>query len=252
MRAFVFSLWCALCLAPCAAQDRGTFGEFRRSLNTTSYGYRLIKDVTGKAPTRNIEAFEVRPGDAGKDDWYDDTKNDDTKNDRERSELSQVKKDQKHGDTQWYGWYLYFPANYPNIFPVKVTLGQFHQQSARPAWMFENADGGYWLYNQVSGKTKEKYPLIDENNLRGKWHKIEIHAHWSKDSDGFLKVWTNGTLKVDYHGITMSAERIYFKYGLYRSFLSRYAQAGKAGQVPAQTVYYAAVKRGNSKAAIQP
>ncbi len=247
MRAIVFSLLFALCLAPCSAMDRGTFGEFRRSLNTTTYGYRLIKDFTGKAPAKEIEAFEVHPGDAGKDAWYDDTKND-----RERSELSQIQKDQKPGDTLWYGWYLYLPQNYQNIFPVKVTLGQFHQESARPAWMFENADGGYWIYNQVSRKTKEKYPLIDESSLRGKWHKIEVQAHWSKDSDGFFKVWVNGALKVDYKGATMSAERVYFKYGLYRSFLSRYAKAGKLGQVPAQTAYYACVKRGNSRAAIQP
>ena len=120
MQSFAFSaLLAALALhfAPCWAAGRGTFGEFRRSLNATEHGYRLLADFTGAAPCKEIEAFEVRAGDAGKDAWYDDASND-----RERSELTQINKDQKNGDTYWYGWYIYFPQDYKNIFPAKVTV----------------------------------------------------------------------------------------------------------------------------------
>ena len=250
MQSFAFSaLLAALALhfAPCWAAGRGTFGEFRRSLNATEHGYRLLADFTGAAPCKEIEAFEVRAGDAGKDAWYDDASND-----RERSELTQINKDQKNGDTYWYGWYIYFPQDYKNIFPAKVTLGQFHQQNARPAWMFENGSGGYWLKNNLAEGLKDKFQLVDENDLRGKWHKVEVHAHWSKNTNGFLKVWVDGAIKADYQGATMSAERVYFKYGIYRSFVSRYKQTGKAEELPAQSVYFAGVKRGSSRLSIQP
>jgi hypothetical protein len=229
------------------AIDRGAFGPFRRSLNSTGYGYRIEKDPTGKSPSGEIEVFEVRPGDSGKDEYYDDAQND-----RERSELSEIGKDQAAGSEHWYCWYIYFPENYRNIYPVKVTLGQFHQKDSHPAWMFENADGGYWLYEQISGRTGKTYPLIDEAGLRGKWHQIELHIRWSEKDDGFFTAWINGEPKVEYRGQTMSAERVYFKYGLYRAFVSRYRPSPGTEGVPAQTVYYTGVKRGPDRQSVQP
>ena len=43
--------------------DRGDFGSFKRLLNDRPYGYRVVEDPTGSAPTRRVERFEVRPGD---------------------------------------------------------------------------------------------------------------------------------------------------------------------------------------------
>ena len=63
--------------------NRGSFGEFKKSLNTKQYGYAIVEDFTGNAPTPFIEKFEVRPGDCAADiGWSDCAK------DRERSELS--------------------------------------------------------------------------------------------------------------------------------------------------------------------
>ncbi|NBT42441.1 MAG: hypothetical protein EBT20_18595, partial [Alphaproteobacteria bacterium] len=61
---------------------RGNFGDFKRSLNNKKYGYEVINDFTGAAPTTKIEKFEVRPGDCSTDGKWSDCKND-----RERSEL---------------------------------------------------------------------------------------------------------------------------------------------------------------------
>ncbi len=62
--------------------NRGTFGPFIRSLNVKSYGYELIDDPTGDAPSKQVERFEARSGDChfnGR--WSDCERN------RERSEL---------------------------------------------------------------------------------------------------------------------------------------------------------------------
>jgi hypothetical protein len=222
--------------------NRGSFGPFMRSLNTTSHGYAVIKDPTGSAPAPLVERFEVRPGDCGSNDgWSDCAK------DRERSELSERHKTPTTGTSSWYGWSLFVPVDYVNIYPTKVALGQFHQHRSHPVWMFQNSRGGYHLDDQVTGTTRRYYKLIDDKDLRGKWHRIEVHAKWANKNDGFFKVWVNGQQMVDYSGQTMSASATYFKYGLYRSFMSRYRNTKGRDDVPGQIVYYANVRRANSR-----
>jgi len=225
--------------------DRGGFGSFMRSLNNTSYGYQQIQDPTGAAPVSVIERFEVQPGDcASNSGWNDCT------TDRERSEISEVSKGQHNGEN-WYGWSIFAPENFKNVFPAKVALGQFHQKSSHPIWMFQNSFGGYWLDDQVTGTTRKLYPLIDKKEFKGKWHKIEVNVKWSKNENGFFKVWVNGEQKVDYSGKTTSNGKPYFKYGIYRSFLKRYGMTYKGQKAPAQTIYFANVKKGNSRQMIQ-
>lgn len=107
---------------PVAAQavDRGTFGPFVRSLNAKDYGYRIVPDPTGAAPTAFVERFEVRSGDCAANTGWDDCAND-----RERSELSEKGNRNPAGTTGWYGWSLYLPSDFPNVYPTKVALGQF-------------------------------------------------------------------------------------------------------------------------------
>lgn len=249
MRTYPFSL-CAvvLALSSCANADNGEFGPFKRSLNTKSYGYMVVDDPTHSAPDALVEKFEVRPGDCSKDGGWSDCAND-----RERSELSEEDKNNYPGDEYWYGWHLYFPDDYPNVYPTKTALGQFHQDKSHPVWMFQNSSGGYHLDDQVGGGgTRRYYTLIDEGNLRGKWHKIEVHARWAKDQNGFFRVWVNGESKVNYQGQTMDAKRLYFKYGVYRSFMSRYKNKFNVDEVPAQRAYFANVKKGRSRDSLLP
>lgn len=226
---------------------RGTFGSFFRSLNTTSYGYLVLEDPTTTAPVEKVEAFEVRPGDCESDSGWSDCEND-----RERSELSEADKDTLPGDMHWYGWNIYFPEDYPNIYPTKTALGQFHQLDAHPVWMFQHSDSGYYLDDQVFGTTREYHKLIDESDLRGQWHNIELQVLWATDGSGYFRVWVDGVQKVDYSGQTMDAEKVYFKYGIYRSFMSRYKDANNVTEVPRQKVYYSNVKRSNTREGLQP
>lgn len=238
---FVFML-CA-----CGSIDRGTFGPFVRSLNTTPYGYAVKADPTGTAPADIVEIFEVRSGDCGvSKGWSDCAK------DRERSELKEQEKSNKPGDEYWYGWSIYLPKSYPNVYPTKVALGQFHQDESHPVWMFQNSAGGYHLDDQVLGYSRKYYRLIDEDELRGVWHEVVVHARWAKDDTGFFRVWVNGEYAVNYSGQTMRAERVYFKYGVYRSFVSRYKNANHTNTVPAQVAYFSNVKRSKTRSGLKP
>ena len=232
-----------------SAVNRGIFGKAKRSLNKAPHGYTVISDPTTNAPTKLVEVFEVRSGDCyknpGANGWND------CDHDRERSELFENNsKPNRHGSEYWYGWSIYFPENYINIYPTKTALGQFHQRSSHPIWMFDNASssGGYMLEETVSDYARTRHKLISEEDLRGKWQKIEVHAKWSRDSDtGVFQVWVNGELKVDYKGKTMSAKEVYFKYGVYRSYMVNYKAENKVSEVPAQTVYFSNVKKGHAR-----
>ena len=113
--------------------DRGAFDPMARSLNDKSYGYQIVKDVTGSAPTKLIERFEVRPGDCTAQGGWDDCGAD-----RERSESMQLNRDISIGTTEWYGWQIYVPKEHRDIFPAKVFMGQFFPKGPKPDWMFVN------------------------------------------------------------------------------------------------------------------
>lgn len=226
---------------------RGNFGPFVRSLNDKTYGYQQVADpvlAPGNKPdasTTVVERFEVRPGDCGGENAIDCGR------DRERSELSERGDRNPQGSSYWYGWSLYIPDNFANVAPTKVALGQFHQEGSHPAWMFEIDQSGYHIDNHVAGSKPRYHTLINDDVLRGRWHDITVYAHWTAGSDGILQVWADNILKFDYHGPTMTADKVYFKYGLYRSFVSRYQNANETDKVPAQTVYFKNVKRANSR-----
>lgn len=218
--------------------DRGDFGPFIRSLNVKQYGYTLIEDPTGNAPAKQVERFEVRSGDCHFNrGWSDCERN------RERSELWEQGERSPRGTTAWYGWSFYVPYDWPNIHPTKTVLGQFHQYRAHPIWMFQNRDGGLVLDDQSTGRSTRSIPLIEAENFAGNWHRIEVNAQWEKDDNGFLKVWVNGDLKFAYRGRTMTADAVYFRYGVYRSFISRYKATNGKDTVPTQIAIFANVKK---------
>ena len=47
--------------------------------------------------------------------------------------------------------------------------------------------------------------LIDIKDMKGQWHDIVFNTNWTDDpNSGFIKIWVNGELKLDYSGKTVS------------------------------------------------
>ena len=229
------------CGASVNAVSRGEFGQFERSLNNTTHGYQVIEDPTGTAPTLKVERFEVRGGDCSQNKYWSDCKND-----RERSELSGPKNNLL-GSEWWYGWSIYLPHDFEVVDPVSVMFGQFHQRDKdRPAFSFKNDGGGLYLSRDLHASQHWSTILTDQE-MRGAWNHIEVHAKWSQKSDGFFDVYANGELKKSYRGPTTSAEALYFKYGIYRTFISKYLTKNNAEEVPTQIVLYANVRRSKTR-----
>ena len=231
----------SLVLIGCSTIDRGNFGHMKRSLSHTSYGHEVIQDPTNKAPTDQVERFELRHGDCSSNQTWSDCNND-----RERTELSQ-QGNNRYGSSSWYGWYFYVPKSYKNIYPVKVALGQFHQRSESPVFMFQNSSGGLVIDRQANGWSMEKKRVIKRDELRGKWHRIEVHAKWTRNETGFFRVFVNGQEKYNYQGKT-AKKGTYFKYGIYRSFVSRYLGENK---IPTQVIYYSGVRKGTNRQSLE-
>ena len=64
--------------------------------------------------------------------------------------------------------------------------------------------------------------MISNDEALGNWFDILINAKWSKKEDGFFKIWVNGDLRYDYEGPTKSKSKVYQKFGVYRTGITRY------------------------------
>ena len=216
--------------------------SFKKSLpaNFKRYGYSVVSKSDGH-PVRDGRKslrFEVRAGDCSwsPGGWSD------CENDRERHELLTTS-DWSKGE-YWYHWSIFFPRDYPIIYPVKVALGQFHQKGSHPVWMFQNSSGGYFVDNQTPGGTLEKREILTDEEVRGRWSDILVHARWTHRDNGYFRVYVNGetTPRYAWFGPTRKkGKRVYFKLGIYRSFMSR-----RPGDEPTQVVYFDHVNRARS------
>ena len=225
--------------------------KFKKSLSKKykKHGMQVVKKKDGhpvRAGEKSIR-FEVRPGDCGyNEDWNDCDK------DRERHELSGKR---ISSGEWWYAWSIFLPKDFTNVSPTKVALGQFHQEKGHVVWMFQNQNfsipGGYWVDNQVPGYTKTLDKVLTNEEMIGKWNDILVNVKWSKKEDGFFKVWVNNKLGYEYMGPTKTKAKVYFKFGIYRSYLSKWIYSSrnkkKEKGVPAQVVYFDEVRVGKTK-----
>ena len=210
------------------------------------YAYSVVSKAEGY-PVRSGETsirFEVRAGDCGS--YYDW---DDCSTHRERKELRQG--DNINVGENWYHWSLYLPKDFRSVWPVKLNMGQFHVKgSLRPAFMFIDRGGKYYVDNMVGYASENKQIMISE--MRGKWTDVLVHVKWTRGKDGFFRVYANGedTPSYSYTGVTSpkrNVQGIFFKFGIYRSRVYDYFINDYFGGVtPTQIVYYDDVRKGRT------
>lgn len=217
---------------------------FQRSLNDKPWGYNTVDQWNGPVDRGRLsERFELRQGDCAEQPGWSDCAMD-----RERTEMSELKPYTPLGKPTWYSWSVWFDRGWQDISPVTTTVGQFHQRDVSvPAVLFIQKDKQYYIRLE---STKNLYPnniipLLTNSELRGRWHRIVVFANWSTGEDGVFQVWINGTQKIDLRGPnTTNTTPVYFKYGIYRSFVSRVPQR------PTQIVYIDEVKKGPTRESV--
>jgi len=227
-----------------------------RSLSTTKYGYTIVRNITRAG--KHAQRFEVRAGDCGKNSGWSDCDSD-----RERSEIS-IGNRWHYGENKWIGFSIYLPADFTTSTKVKTTVGQIHTKggpagkaggyrSLPPLMQMEMKRNAYRLCVHIlsgpSSNVNDKcryFHLAKISQMRGRWTDIRIHFDTSKGKE-LLEVFLDGRKVATISGwITFRPKEYYFKYGIYRSFVSR-----NRGPMPTQILYIDEVRMGNSAAKVR-
>ena len=179
--------------------------------------------------------FEVREGDA----WASDVEINGVPRNRERSEMIICCMKGK----LWHTWSIFLPKDFPNIFPAKTALGQFHNEGDNPVeFQFNNyanrsdpkKSGGYWVLPAETISSHIATKILDQKDMLGKWNDILINSKFTHKKDGFLKVWVNGKLSYEFKGRThLEKDIIEQEIGIYRSYIHR-----RPGPEPIQIAYF--------------
>ena len=133
-------------------------------------------------------------------------------------------------------------------FNLKNTHLNFVIFAFENQWPDRNIVGGYHIERDFIHYNKLDTIASDEE-MRGKWTDILVHAKWSDKDDGFFKVWVNSQPKYDYMGRTLlkKSSKVYFKFGIYRSFMTRWRNKNNLQDVPAQVLYFDEVRIAKTK-----
>ena len=233
-------------------EDIATWGgSWYYSMRSPAWADHAMTIVTeaGGHPVRLGESairFEVRPGDCGRDEIWSDCEND-----RERHELASSDRRPGQGETTWYAYSIYIPEQTTTVFPTRTTLGQFHEMGANVNFAMDLTLRGYIVDYKLEGWGTGTQTIIPTEELHGRWHDILVRATWSDEADGRFSVWVNREQVYDFTGRTLRSRGgrgIYFKFGIYRSFISRYTGMNDGAAPPTQVVYYDELHSGTTAA----
>lgn len=188
--------------------------------------------------------FEVRDGDCNANPGFDDCAND-----RSRHELTEVGSSVGNGEEVWYAWSLFF-TEYPVVAgDAIVFLGQFNTDAAARFYIEDMATGLGYRYNDRDYAILEREVVVARDQVSRRWIDVLVHATWSAGDQGRLVLYVDGTQAAVLEGPNMDgASTVTFDLGIYNAFVS---QCG-CDAMPTQVVYVDEIRRGPSRAAVEP
>jgi len=191
----------------------------------------------------NSIRFESNDGECGKEPKWSDCAND-----RERTELYYKKISWKK--ERWYRFYIHLPKDYNSIAPAKMSLIQWKRHNpSKVLVMFQHMHAGL-TFNRNGDSFKDSYVVLKRNEeLLGNWTEIIFNTNWHPDPEkGFMKVWVDGKLKIDFKGVsnTKKGKELSLRYGLYSSAMSRYKTAFETQTMPQRVIFFDGVKEETS------
>ncbi len=241
-----------------SAPKHSGFKTHTNYMGQNSYNYEYIKDGSAARRGEFYQRFELKDGDCFGDDGWNDCEND-----RERVEFSS-RPTQKPSGTQCFAYSIKLDKDFIDLHPTNTDLGQVHQKGGPkgtagglksfPPLIQIGAKRGRLIFgwHELSGSSdnvidkKREYPLIKLKHMKGKWTDISFCLDYENKR---MDVWLNGTKVhvINKSPINFMPESTYFKYGIYRSFISRHQkEIGEGAKLPTQIVYYDEIRRGNS------
>ena len=218
----------------------------------SSHNFQYLNDSTKSRRGSHYQLFELRDGDCGSYVGWDDCANDRERVEFTASPLPPVGK-------QCMAFSIMLDENFTLGSFNQTALAQIQQRGgptgfmegfkSNPGVLMFHAQEGYydfdWLYLHGSRtdikQTDLKFRLLSLNDMKGKWTDISFCLDFTKNN---MSLWVDGKRKFDINqpptGLHMP-ESIFFKYGIYQSFVSKHS-----GSTPTQIVYYDEIRRGSS------
>ena len=233
----LFSLWAV------TANAQQGLGRF--DLDTVRQNRPVAtKEITHASGTK-VWLFRLPGGACRKEDCHSD---------RERSELIQNQPDNKEGRRYLYTFSVFIPNSVPDVTPTNLIIWQLKPQgSGKPSVTIEVVHNQirFVLHNPNALQTNKMAPLKPiviktvTSSARGRWLDFELDALWARGANGHLTFRLNGTVVAQHHGrnIDDNSTKQRVRFGLYRSFISRYMKWAAVGELPLQTVYFANITR---------
>ena len=199
----------------------GLWGSIETHDRIHQKSYALRYDNLNSFTNEYSLRFEKRQGDCGKADC--DRK---SKKYIGRSEII-LSKEQLNRN--WYNWNFYFdtssdmPKNNDFIHVGQFKMNLEHEHKTRYLLTDKKID----KYNEICPEMNLYFSIrsngmlvtrqgvtscendfnklvIDQDNLKGKWHNIILNINWTDQDDGFIKLWINNKLFLDHKGKTIS------------------------------------------------
>jgi len=184
--------------------------------------------------------FELNDGECGYEPKWSDCEND-----RERTELYYKRYPSKA--ERWYQFYIFLPKDYNSVAPSKMSLIQWKRHKpSKVLVMFQHMHAGL-TFNRNGDTFRDSYVLLKKNEeLLGNWTQIIFNTNWHPDPEkGFMKVWIDGQLKIDFKGISnhpSKGKEQSLRYGLYNSSMSRYKNIFETKKMPQRIIFFDGVR----------
>jgi hypothetical protein len=221
------------------------------------HNFKYIKNKDEARAGEAYQRFELRQGDCF---LRKGSSMNDCKRDRERFEFSSRQRQQAKGK-QCYSYSLKLANDFKTIHPTNTALGQIHQRggpkgktggfkSVPPIIQIGAKHNQLFLnFIKLTGDKNNvheeslQYKLANISDMKDVWTDISFCLDYKNSK---IEAWINGKKKVDAleSPINFMPKDTYFKYGIYRSFISRYKNIH--GKIPTQIVFYDEVRRGTS------
>ena len=233
------------------------FKYHKNFMDHNEHNFKYIKDKKKARAGKYYQQFELRDGDCFGDEGWSDC---DT--DRERVEFS-TRPRQPITKNQCYGYSLMLSKDFTHVHPTSTTLGQVHQHggptgtaqglASFPPLVQIDVVGESLFFNwhELSGSAtnvideSRYYKLKSLKDMKEVWTDISFCLDFKNKR---MDAWVDGIKKVEIlkSPIFFKPEAIYFKHGIYRSFISKYKKFHKVKKMPTQIVFYDEIRRGNS------
>lgn len=245
--------------------SKSGFKHHTNHMGHNDHNFKYIEDKNKARAGKYFQRFELRDGDCFGDDVWSDCDND-----RERVEFS-AEPQQRPKKTQCYGYSLMLSKDFIDIYPVRTSLGQVHQMggptgtaggmASFPPLIQIDAFNGNLQFNWHKLRGSETnvidiamgdlYKLKSLEDMKGVWTDISFCLDFKNKR---MDAWVDGIKKVEIleSPIFFKPKEIYFKHGIYRSFISKYKAHASIlvdsfdGKMPTQIVFFDEIRRGNS------